>query len=571
MRSDVVVRRLSACAIAVLAGMASTLVLAGGVGPKFYSDDPIAVDRDTRRDASGAARFELGNYSDFIENTFLSPADRRDVRAMNVNTVDEVPDSSWFTNRIGRGALSIDDIVRGPDSSDAPAPREWLIVDGKSTGRQPGFRAVDPDDPSRQLYQIEFDSPEYPELATGAEVIGTAIYHALGYNVVDVYLVDVDPKRVRISESATIRDARGQRRFTAPDLESVLRRAGKRPDGTYRALASRFAPGKPLGQFRYHGTRSDDPNDIYPHEHRRELRANRVFCAWLNHDDSRANNTLDMLVEKDGSRFVRHYMFDFGSILGSGTDAPDYIWAGREYVTQSKPALLSLISFGLYVRPALRVPYPGVPAAAGRIEGDRFDPVAWRPHYRNPAFANLRADDAFWGARLVAAFSEEAIAEIVRKARYSDPKVTDYLTGALIKRRDRIARAWLTHVNPVVSPSLSQGGVMRFANAARDAGVATAPTAYDIVWGSFHNATSTHVSAGGPMRVPEPETTAPAAALTGEYVAATIRTVHPAYPRWRAPVTVYFRKAARGWSLVGIDRDAAAPRRESVTVTARRF
>ena len=30
-------------------------------------------------------------------------------------------------------------------------------------------------------------------MASGAEVIGAAIYHALGYNVVQGYIVDVDP------------------------------------------------------------------------------------------------------------------------------------------------------------------------------------------------------------------------------------------------------------------------------------------------------------------------------------------------------------------------------------------
>lgn len=36
---------------------------------------------------------------DTFENSFYWPGDRTpDVRAQNLNTVDEVPDSNWFTN-----------------------------------------------------------------------------------------------------------------------------------------------------------------------------------------------------------------------------------------------------------------------------------------------------------------------------------------------------------------------------------------------------------------------------------------------------------------------------------------
>ncbi len=38
---------------------------------------------------------------DFAENSFLGAGERADRRAVNVNTLDEVPDSSWFTNRVG--------------------------------------------------------------------------------------------------------------------------------------------------------------------------------------------------------------------------------------------------------------------------------------------------------------------------------------------------------------------------------------------------------------------------------------------------------------------------------------
>ena len=88
--------------------------------------------------------------------------------------------------------------------------------------------------------------------------------------------------------------------MTAADVDARLARprgALTAPTGSWRAKG---ISGKDIGPFRYYGTRPDDPNDIYPHEHRRELRGMRVFAAWLNHDDSRSINTLDFL--HDASR-----------------------------------------------------------------------------------------------------------------------------------------------------------------------------------------------------------------------------------------------------------------------------
>ena len=215
------------------------------------------------------------------------------MRAVNVNTIDEVPDSSWFTNRIGRREMSIDEIVRGPNQLDSVNIDGWPIVQEKSSGITPGYRVTDP---TGHLYQVKFDPPEHPEMASGAEVIGAAIYHALGYNVVQGYVVEVDPDRIVISDKATTVDCRaGGGRCGARTSTACWRARARLPNGKYRATLSRFAEGRPVGYFKYYGTRPDDPNDIHPHEHRRELRANRVFAAWLNHDDSRGINSLDML------------------------------------------------------------------------------------------------------------------------------------------------------------------------------------------------------------------------------------------------------------------------------------
>jgi hypothetical protein len=394
-------------------------------------------------------------------------------------------------------------------------------------------------------------------MATGAEIIGTAFYHALGYHTVDVYLADIDPRTIMISDGATIRDPlSGKRRaFDKRDLAAVWQRAARRPDGRYRVLVSRFADGKPLGNFRYYGTRPDDPNDIVPHEHRRELRGARVFGAWLNHDDSRGINSLDFLETTDGRAWVKHYMFDFGSLLGSGTVFSQRHRAGHEYLFEHRPGWLSLATLGLYLRPWLLIDYPDAPAAVGRLEAQGFDPETWKPEYPNPAFDNMRPDDAFWAARIVARFGEPQVRAIVEKAQYTDPKATDYLTRTIMARREKVLRTWLNKVSPVVDPALNADGVLSFRNAAIDAGVATAPENYGLQWFAFDNATDTRSNVGGEERVSSLSARAPSALLSGnEYLGVTIAGNHPQQKDWSKPATFYFRRDGSGWQLVGSER-----------------
>jgi hypothetical protein len=539
---------MTAIAVALLASSAGR-----GAAPAFYPDDPLWVDDDRALDATGIEPIEGSNAFDFAEHTFLKPGDRRDVRAVNVNTVDEVPDSSWFTNRIGRRPMSIDELVRAQNTHEVTNIDGWPVVEGKSSGVTPGYRVMAPDG---RLHQVKLDPPSHPEMASGAEMIGSAIYHAVGYNVVEGYVVEVDPAAIVVAPTATTVDLAGRRRpMTREDVLAILDRGARRPDGTYRVTLSRFADGAPLGYFRYFGTRPDDPNDIHPHEHRRELRGSRVFAAWVNHDDSRGLNSLAMLDSQDGRRYVKHYMFDFGSILGSGSTQAQSPRAGNEYILEWAPALKSLATLGLWVRPWARVDYREDLPAVGRFESDFFDPAAWRPEYPNPAFDNMRPDDAFWAARIVSRFSDEAIRAVVGRARYSDPEAAAFVADTLIARRDKVLRAWLTGVNPLADAALSPQGVLTFANAAVSAGVAGPVTEYRLTWSRFDNA------AGGPTGETvlttsrTTETNAPDPILqNAEFVTVAVTTTHPDYPGWAAPVRFTFRREGANWLTVGVDR-----------------
>ena len=545
-----------ACVVAAASGVgAGAAERAARAMRGFLPDDPISRDDDTAMDASGVKEIELSESYDFLTNTFVSPGDREPIRAVNVNTLDEVPDSSWFTNRIGVRDLPITEITRGPNKFERLDALDWIVVAGKGpSGFHPGFLAEHPGDPG-QVYQLEIDPVDHPQMATGAELIGTLVYHALGYHVEDVYATRVDPARIKISDKATIRDASGRRRFNRRDLDAILRLAARDREGRVYVSATRFHQGQPVGNFEYHGSRSDDPNDIHPHEHRRELRANRVFSAWLAHDDSRAVNTLDLLVTANGRKHIRHYMYDFGAILGSATRFAEPSTGNHETYLDKDASLAALASLGLAVPRHLRVPRSDGPPSAGAFDSTSFDPVRWKANYPNPAFSNMRPDDAFWGARLVARFSDQAIRAIVDQVGFDDRLAGEHITRVLIERRDAIARAWLNGVNPIVDPRLAADGTLTFANAAVAARAASPGSGYTVSWSRFDNSSGKAEATVDEMQVPGERATAPSGLLAdAEFVMATIRGEHPDHPGWRQPVQVYFRRAAPGWDTVGIVR-----------------
>lgn len=536
----------------VVAACLAMLAASGrAAGPVFFDDDPLWEEPITQ-DASAVARYEPDLVYQTLEGLFGNPGDPAlGQRAKNINTVDEVPDGPFYVNRAGRIALTPALVARGANTSDGPEDGPWTIVSAKSDGVTPGFTIRDR---ANTLWFIKFDPPGWKGMATGTEVVAAKLFWAVGYHTVEYHIARLAPANLTIGDGATVTPGgQTERPMVRADIDVLLSRADQEADGTYRVILSRAAPGRPVGRIRFHGTRADDPNDIVPHEHRRELRGYRVFAAWLNHVDAKGINSLASLVTENGRSFIRRYLLDFGSALGSAAVGPREGWEGYEGLIESPGAILRR-SLGLgFVVPDWRTMAWYESPAVGRLPASHtsWDPDAWEPHVSSGAFRHMRADDAFWAARKLTFITDDIIDAVIREGVFDDPDAEQELARTIRERRDRILEKYLPALNPVTDPVLDAGGGLRFGNAAVDAGVAAAPAGYRAAWSAFDNATGQSSpiveteGAASPLPVP--------ALPAVDFVKIEIRAIGgPA--QWQVPVTAYFRRQSGAWRLVGFER-----------------
>ncbi len=362
--------------------------------------------------------------------------------ALDVNSMGEVPNSSWYTNRV---SLTANDLLisdPGPESF-----KPWIVTGMKIGGRNPGFIFSD----SRGVRWIcKFDKPGEPVVSTAADVVANKLFYALGYNTPDDRVVAFLPADLLIGEKAKTKDSLGvKRKMLREDLENVLSSPHCQcSGGMTRALVSRFLPGKPLGGYSYQGTRLDDPNDKIPHQNRRSLRALRVFGAWLNHIDQKVDNTLDIFIGKNETGYVRHYLVDFDGCLGGFWASRHESRIGYEHDLDLGKMLTGIPALGLAVQPYEllgAVPHPEI----GLLEADVFDPAIWKPNYANDYFSNCSPADAFWAGTKLMQITDEMIHAAVSGGKYSSENIEDIMTGILIQRRDKTVDWALRKVSPV--------------------------------------------------------------------------------------------------------------------------
>ncbi|MGD0676400.1 MAG: hypothetical protein ABSC94_13355 [Polyangiaceae bacterium] len=381
--------------------------------------------------------------------------------SVNVNSFDEVPDSAWFTNRLGIRPMSPDELRMNTctkeqllDPEHAP-DGSWIIDKGKTSGSTPGFRISVP---GKGKYLVKVEALGLPERQVAASVIGEAVYYAAGYNASCEQALLVRPSIFKLKGGLVA--AKGnfgdEYPFDRKALDELFAKSNKHA-GLLRISASAWVPGYIMGQFRYEGVRKDDPNDVVPHQDRRELRGARLLTAWIDHFDSREGNSLDSWVADakgaapDSSPgHVVHLQIGTSAALGSEWDWDSLSRRlGYSYIVDWGDMATDFVTLGAETHVWERVQRTPGREIFGYFNVADFDPERWKNEYPNPAFSRMTERDAAWMARILVRFTPAMIRTLAEMAQFADPGNTDYLESVLDGRLAKILDRYLTRLSPV--------------------------------------------------------------------------------------------------------------------------
>jgi hypothetical protein len=387
--------------------------------------------------------------------------------AVNVNSLDEVPDSAWFTNRMGVRPMSLEELALGACDPallldpEAAADASWVIDRGKGNGSSAGFRV---NIPGKGKYMFKAEPPDQPERPSAASVIGAAVYNAAGFYTSCERIVYFPPSVLKLTPGLRYsNNLSDEKNFDEKALDKIIKDAPKRGKLT-RVQASAWLPGRLIGPFRYEGKRGDDPNDVIAHEDRRELRGGRLLAAWLDHFDAREQNTMDTWIADRAEQpesspgFVRHYYLDTSDCLGS-----EWEWdgisrrLGQSYIVDWGDIGLDFVTLGIPLRPWDRVKRKQGREIFGYFSVDEFVPENWKNEYPNPAFSRMTERDGAWMARILSRFTPEMVSTLASMADFTDAGNTAYLAFVLEGRLERILARYLTRLSPVADVHVEGG------------------------------------------------------------------------------------------------------------------
>jgi hypothetical protein len=474
---------MKAAVVIPVAALVGTTACASSGGAQFSPRAPLTVDTDLqsvsvpcrRAPTEDDPRHVTCAPEDYVSPLIWDGADnlvfrplaevwtfRNASEAANANSLDEVPDSSWFENRIGVRPVPIEELTRGacrPEDflhPETDADGSWLVDRGKTDGSSKGFRVI----VHGRKFMLKVD--DVPERPSAASTIGAAVYNAVGFHTSCEQIVYFRPSLLSIKPGLRSKaNFGGEHPFDRAALDEIVAMAPRRGE-LVRLQASLWLPGKTLGPFRYVGTRPDDPNDAIDHEDRRELRGGRVLAAWLDHFDAREQNSMDVwLSDRPGQTdaspgHVEHDYLDTSDCLGSAWDWEQITRRlGYSYVVDWGDIGRDLVTLGIPRRPWDRVQRAPSHERFNYFDVANFVPEDWKNEYANPAFDRMTERDAAWMARILARFTPDMVQALAAMGQFSRPDDAGYLATVLEGRLEKILERYLLRLSPIADVRVS--------------------------------------------------------------------------------------------------------------------
>ncbi|MBF0430958.1 MAG: hypothetical protein HQK83_06740 [Fibrobacteria bacterium] len=405
---------------------------------RFSSQEPIEVMNDKRPGpVPEKTKFDFvwTGVDGLIRQPVVEGMKARAIpRAGDVNAMDDVPASTWFTPRLGYKEISPEALKRGPEQV-GPPKSPVTVVKAKKGGGNPGFVIKDA---RGYTYLIKFDPPEFPGIETTTAVIVNRLFWGFGYNVPEDYLYTFSRTDLGIAAGGELSDS---------DVDSVLKMVAPPIKQVYRSTASLYISGKILGPIEPVGKRNGDINDQIDHENRRVLRGLKAFCAFTHQSGMRPDNSLDVYEGEKGKGFVRHYLLDFGEAFGGHGAGKGRQWDGYEYFI-SPGKLVKNFFFPFRLNTWEKISNTQW-SAVGPFESVVFEPEEWKETWRYTPFDKALPEDMYWAAKIVAALTREHIRVLVEYAEYPNKLAQEYVIETIMQRRAKLITHYFQKVTPL--------------------------------------------------------------------------------------------------------------------------
>lgn len=512
--------------------------------------DDEAIDMPQRLEVNDVVEF-----SDLFVGRPLVEAMRTTRRPppADINSLDEVPRSSWFSPLDAdpasfEGAYAVDG---------GPLPPFRVLLERAPSGDNGDLKrggvGIPVVDALGHRFELRRDLRDRVEVRTAAAAITARLVRALGYLTPEVYVSDAgegdfsttpgEPFGQSILSGNEPADEKIRSERLQKMLDDWLEAAPPSKNGTYRFSATRWPPGADVdvGRTPVAGTRNDDANDRVPHENRRTLRALKLVGAWLGMTRFTPHDLRDVYTGQSGEGHLLHYMVSFDKSLGAEAII------GKRPEQKDEMVLLGSLGFA---------PDPNIPPTQRKYEaigaiGEEVDPLKYGPGLPFPPMDAIDGADAFWIAKRIAAIPEELVLRAVRAGKVSNGTARRLLFELILARQRRVIEWGYAQTTPCDFERLDERGIVVFDRAVA-AGLTAGKTVEYVVSYLDLDGEPTHPGAvlgpeGARFAVPLPR----GAFERGNYAVIRLRSQIAGVeaPRW---LEIHVRRDLAGTRVIGV-------------------